>query len=64
MEQNQKNKLAETLGIDKDTQLILDVGSDHSYDCRCEVCRQWWIAMGPDGDSYGPFTRDEIYKED
>lgn len=64
MNQDQKNKLADALGIDKDTQQILDTGSNHHYGCRCEICRQWWIAMGPDGASYGPFTRDEIYKED
>lgn len=64
MNQDQKDKLADALGIDKDTQQILDIGSSHNSSCRCEICRQWWIAMGPDGDSYGPFTRDEIFKEE
>lgn len=41
---------------------ILDMGSDHSHDCRCDVCRKWWKLMGPDEDgSYGPFTEEEVH---
>ena len=35
--------------------------SDHPYECRCEKCKEWWRAVGPemeDDDTpigYGPF---------
>jgi hypothetical protein len=60
MNQKFKDQLAASLGI----------GSEHSFRCRCEICRQWWIAMGPDNfedadspnyvPTYGPFTQAEI----
>lgn len=72
MDQPFKDKPAEQLGIPKDVQDTLDVGSDHPFMCKCETCRQWWIAMGPynfeDADKpgfiphYGPFTQGEIEK--
>lgn len=35
--------------------------TDHAYQCRCEICRDWWVDMGPDGyDNFGPFTWEEI----
>ena len=37
----------------------------HPYTCRCEKCRMWWKVMGPEEDgSYGPFTREEIERND
>lgn len=64
MNQNQKDQLARALGIDPETQATLDTGSGHPYHCRCETCRQWWKAMGPDPDTgrHGPFTAEEIAK--
>lgn len=40
---------------------ILLLASSHPYDCRCDICLQWWVLMGPedkgDGEwSTGPFT--------
>lgn len=73
MDRNTMDKLAESLGIDKKTQAILDEGSDHPYTCRCPTCLQWWVAMGAanpgDGDDdFGPFTKEEVieagYKEE
>ena len=31
--------------------------SDHPYTCRCHICRNWWLSMGPDPDTnkFGPF---------
>lgn len=70
MNQNFKDQMAASLGIDKPTQEALDVGSEHNFRCRCDVCRQWWVAMGPDNfedadspnyvPTYGPFTQAEI----
>ncbi len=36
--------------------------SDHSYNCCCERCRDWWKKMEPDPDTetYGPFSPEEI----
>jgi hypothetical protein len=42
---------------------ILAVGSDHPYECRCEICLEWWRLCGEDGDepgNYGPFSEEEI----
>ncbi len=40
-------------------------GSNHPGACRCDICLQWWILMGPEEDEggnpvYGPFTEAEI----
>ena len=58
-----RDKLAKALGIDKETQNILDAGGSHGLSCRCETCRRWWQEMGPEDDPrrpYGPFAIDEI----
>ncbi len=63
MTEAQKKKFAEILGIPEETRQVLDAGSSHPYTCKCEVCRQWWRSVGPeDGDTYGPFTKEEIDK--
>lgn len=65
MNQEQKDKLAAALGIPKEEQVVLDVGSNHPYTCKCSVCLEWWLQMGPEDDgtpegSYGPSTKAEI----
>lgn len=62
MNQDQKNELARQLGIDPATQFILDEGSNHQYDCKCDTCKAWWQKMGPNPDTldFGPFTLEEI----
>lgn len=64
MTEDQKNKFAKLLGIPDETRDVLNTGSAHPYNCRCETCRQWWKAMGPDDGTgrHGPFTDDEIAK--
>ncbi len=51
------------------TQLTQVVGSNfatacgHKYLCRCDLCLDWWMKMGPgwlDDDTYGPFTVEEV----
>lgn len=27
---------------------LIDIGSDHHYDCKCEVCARWWEVLGPE----------------
>ena len=58
-------ELADRLGIPRDEAKELLEGSSHRYSCRCEQCKEWWKAMGPDPDTgrYGPFTREEIEGE-
>lgn len=39
--------------------------SDHPYNCKCDKCLKWWLAIGPDEDEngepdWGPFTAEEI----
>lgn len=29
--------------------------SDHPYGCTCGLCRDWWLKMGPEDGSFGPF---------
>lgn len=67
MNQAEKDRLARLLGISKEDQQVLDAGSAHSFNCRCETCRRWWKKMGPQdadengrGTDYGPFTKEEI----
>jgi hypothetical protein len=35
-----------------------DEASNHPYECRCDLCREWWELMGPEreGDEEEPFT--------
>ena len=47
---------------------ILDEGSEHPFSCKCEICKKWWIEMGPEmgpnrEPSYGPFTKEEIKRK-
>jgi len=38
-----------------------DAASNHPYECKCKLCKEWWAACGPemeDDDTpagYGPF---------
>lgn len=38
-----------------------DVASNHPYECKCAICKEWWKACGPemeDDDTpagFGPF---------
>lgn len=39
--------------------------SNHPGSCRCDICLEWWVQMGPDEDSqgepsFGPFTKEEF----
>lgn len=29
---------------------LIDIGSNHRFDCGCEVCARWWEIMGPERD--------------
>lgn len=62
MDQKQKDKLAELLGISKAEQEIYDTASSHQCDCRCDICRKYWNLLGPDPDDgmFGPFTIEEV----
>jgi len=62
MDQNILDKIACALGIDKETQSILDIGSAHPPNCLCETCRRWWRHVGPETAEhpYGPFSIEEI----
>ncbi len=42
---------------------VLDISSNHSYDCACNTCLSWWASVGPNGGepgSYGPFTKEQV----
>jgi hypothetical protein len=54
------NKAAQAFRLDPYTKYVLDTASSHPFDCRCLICIDWWVRMGPDGDSYGPFSMDEV----
>jgi len=57
--------LRQRANMSEPTARMLLEGSDHPYTCRCDICREWWAALGPEdlGDDkkgYGPFTEAEI----
>lgn len=31
---------------------LMDIGSEHRHDCKCEVCLRWWEVMGPEPEDY------------
>lgn len=42
---------------------ILEEATQHSGDCRCEMCLEWWRLCGEDDGkpgNFGPFTKEEI----
>lgn len=35
-----------------------DEASNHPYECRCEICKEWWTLVPPeddDDDASGPY---------
>ena len=64
MNKEQRDKIASALGIPEDEQSVLDGGNRHQYTCRCQVCLNWWVLMGPEdpetGEGFGPFTKEQI----
>jgi hypothetical protein len=39
---------------------VLDATS-HGFFCRCDDCKEWWRAVGPEENgTFGPFTSEEI----
>jgi hypothetical protein len=35
---------------------VFATGCEHSYRCRCTLCRHWWLSVGPEDDGkFGPF---------
>lgn len=45
----------------RDRVLAFSEASDHAFYCRCEKCKEWWRAVGPEEDgTFGPFTSEEI----
>ena len=51
------NVLAEKLGLSPQERDVLLEASEHPGSCTCDLCREWWLKMGPDPDTneYGPF---------
>jgi hypothetical protein len=29
---------------------LFDEASDHSYECKCEICKEWWKKVPPEDD--------------
>lgn len=34
--------------IDWEKQKRLDEATEHPYECKCELCLEWWKEMGPE----------------
>jgi len=60
--QNFLDKFVETAKISSD----VVTGSDHLYACRCTVCKNWWLNIGPEEIDengkplFGPFELTEL----
>lgn len=44
---------------------IIQLASNHNYECRCSICLRYWTLVGPEkvGEgfySFGPFTVEEF----
>lgn len=51
-------------GMTEKEKVVLGEGSEHPFHCKCTMCREWWMMMGPEEDgSYGPFNREEIHDD-
>lgn len=62
MEVEQKDRLANALGISKHEQEVLDVSWSHGYECVCRTCLEGWKLCGPDPDTkkFGSFTYEQM----
>ena len=43
-----KDNLAAQLFKDEDERARFDAASNHPYECKCELCKEWWEKMGPE----------------
>jgi len=41
-------KLAAGLGLTPEERDVCLVAGEHPYHCRCDTCKEWWKAVGPD----------------
>lgn len=65
MQDDLRRRIAKDLGVPEMTRRALDIGSRHSYLCRCPACWTWWRLVGPNPNTreYGPFTRAEMQQD-
>lgn len=38
------------LGMTADQLQRFDEASNHPYECRCELCKEWWAQVPPEED--------------
>lgn len=43
-----KDLLATEMFEDEEERKRFDIASSHPYECRCELCAEWWLTMGPE----------------
>jgi hypothetical protein len=42
---------------------VFSTATEHAYGCRCWMCREWWLSVGPeDNGKFGPFGM-ELWEE-
>lgn len=42
------DKMAKDIGLTDHERMILDVGASHPYECRCNICQEYWRMMPPE----------------
>lgn len=62
-------KLRSQMGMDREALRRFDLASNHPYECKCKLCKEWWEAVGPESeeneeDYDGPVSYDngDFYK--
>lgn len=58
-----QRELADQAGLSKE----FIAASEHPYWCTCNICRKWWLSMGPEEGNdgafhFGPFG-DELWPD-
>lgn len=42
------DKIAKELGMTPEELERFDQASNHPFDCHCDMCKEWWDAVGPE----------------
>ncbi len=45
-----RDNLAKATGLTPEQLKRFDEASNHPYECKCKICKEWWELVGPEKD--------------
>jgi hypothetical protein len=55
------NRTEPLLPVDQEQIKRFDQASNHPYECRCELCAEWWELVGPEDEGDGSIDDEEPF---